>query len=457
MNTPYTTKNNRPSPQVVEGSKTYLALMQQLRTDLPVYVRHLDRMFAYVILQVAKWQERWYREVAQAWADLWAALEVGPGSRKEFRSRRHRELTGKKAQNPTESNAPQRGAYGCSGDETAAIWWDRWEDVNNAIRALGVPSGAALQGVRSLQGLIKTAGPVAAIPTPYSAPYGSPFNSTIMYEGIEEEEDRTNRHPPGYFPAASPPLEPRHKRPPRPPLRPKINTEPSSSSYRQSMSSPVQNHAINSFLPAVSPGVDRKDKPGRGKDVSFPSPGVTTLSNGSSDNGSSIKHSPRDLEQSSSQRIRTKSHERDFGIKSVDSTDFDANHSRTVPRAPSFRKRLSENIWFGDSNSKDTGLEIDVDELEAAVATTHAREEREAVLSSLGTREQSQQATNGSLHRKPSSSLSINALRKRKTSNTTDSGVSFTRQPRPGAANRPRQVSEYGRSLNLTPIDFTGV
>ncbi|KAG8838375.1 hypothetical protein FRB91_007656, partial [Serendipita sp. 411] len=46
MNTPYTTKNNRPSPQVVEGSKTYLALMQQLRTDLPVYVRHLDRMFA---------------------------------------------------------------------------------------------------------------------------------------------------------------------------------------------------------------------------------------------------------------------------------------------------------------------------------------------------------------------------------------------------------------------------
>ncbi|KAG8817691.1 hypothetical protein FRC18_000399, partial [Serendipita sp. 400] len=159
MNTPYTTKNNRPSPQVVEGSKTYLALMQQLRTDLPVYVRHLDRMFAYVILQVAKWQERWYREVAQAWADLWAALEVGPGSRKEFRSRRHRELTGKKAQNPTESNAPQRGAYGCSGDETAAIWWDRWEDVNNAIRALGVPSGAALQGVRSLQGLIKTAGP----------------------------------------------------------------------------------------------------------------------------------------------------------------------------------------------------------------------------------------------------------------------------------------------------------
>lgn len=248
MNTPYISKTNRPSPQVVEGSKTYLALMQQLRTDLPVYVRHLDKMFGYVILEVAKWQERWHREVGQGWSDLWTALDVGPGSRKEYRARRHKELSTKKrpSRNQIYANEPpeseiQRGAYGCNGEETAAMWWDRWEGVNLAINALGVPSGAALEGVRSLQGLLKQPQvPVPGVNSPLGAPepsYNAPFNDNVIHEA-EEEEREEDFYPLGYFPNA--------------PSERKSYAQSRHSGSTQDVGSPTSTHTISSFLPAVS-------------------------------------------------------------------------------------------------------------------------------------------------------------------------------------------------------------
>lgn len=250
MNTPYHGKNSRPSAQMIEGSKTYLALMQQLRTDLPVYVRHMDRMFSFVIMQVAKWQERWYREVGNAWGDLWKALEVGPGNRKEYRTRRAKEIAHrrKKGQTkpypePGEAEDQQRGAYGCSGDETVAIWWDRWEEVQGTINALGVPSGAALQGVRSLQGLIKTPNLSGPNNQPMYASDAAPRSGSVQDRIIHEEEEE-DPMPPGYYPAM--PAMPRRS------TRPSIQTPPSTSSNSQGMPSPVSVHPVNNFLPAVS-------------------------------------------------------------------------------------------------------------------------------------------------------------------------------------------------------------
>jgi hypothetical protein len=260
MNTPYTGKNSKPSPQLVEGSKTYLALMQQLRTDLPVYVRHLDRMFGFVIMQVAKWQERWYREVGHAWGDLWNALEVGPGSRKEYRTRRHKELSKrKKHREPSQTTGEayedeRRGAYGCNGNETAAIWWDRWEEVNLAIAALGVPSGAALQGVRSLQSLIKNPNATFAVAPRYPAhtPGSSSSSSFQQFQQFQhqaipetEEIEEVERYPPGYFPPS--PVRSERK------LRPSVRTNTSGDSTKSpSISSPTKTHSINHFLPVVS-------------------------------------------------------------------------------------------------------------------------------------------------------------------------------------------------------------
>jgi len=258
MNTPYTSKSNRPSPQIVEGSKTYLALMQQLRTDLPVYVRHLDKMFGLVVLQVAKWQERWYREVGNAWGDLWKALEVGPGNRKEYRAKRAKEIANKrkpgKKTDAEESEDSRRGAYGCSGDETVALWWDRWEEVNSTISTLGVPSGAALQGVRSLQGLIKTplstfiAGVNSPLPAP-SPPRNIPFDGHAIEEVMEFAVPDDNYLPPGYCPTM--PAGSRGLNRPSLQLQTSSGSTSTHNSHGHSASSPTQVHSINNLLPAV--------------------------------------------------------------------------------------------------------------------------------------------------------------------------------------------------------------
>ncbi|KIM30595.1 hypothetical protein M408DRAFT_7627 [Serendipita vermifera MAFF 305830] len=472
MNTPYISKTNRPSPQVVEGSKTYLALMQQLRTDLPVYVRHLDKMFAYVILEVAKWQERWHREVGQGWSDLWTALDVGPGSRKEYRARKHREQATKKRPSRNQlyaSDTPepevQRGAYGCNGEETAAMWWDRWEGVNLAINALGVPSGAALQGVRELQGLIKN--PPAAAPgidSPLEAPgtsYSNSYKKDVIHE-VDEDDREEDFYPPGYFPNDSP-TERKSYAPSR------------YSSSTQDIGSPTHAHPINSFLPAVSPGPIKKGKSPKMKTVSFPA------SLGSNEGPENItKLLRRERESTVENRHRTRSEERAShkaerpeAARSVSNLEAStsAGGSKTLPRGSSFRKRLSENMWFGEASKKTEkanqgGLELDVEELEAAVATTNAREEREAEVPYIAQKNGINSNDNANLARRPSNaSMSADPFRKRKISLGKESGSSGARSRRMNSISSGRSkpsvdiprnaMSEYGRTLVPT-LDAVG-
>ena len=496
MNTPYTSKTSRPSPQVVEGSKTYLALMQQLKTDLPVYVRHLDRMFGFVVLEVAKWQERWYREVGQGWSDLWAALDVGPGSRKEYRARRHKELSAKKRapRNPhpednAESELQQRGAYGCNGEETAAIWWDRWEGVNLAIKALGVPSGAALQGVKSLQGLIKhPPAPVAGVHYPLEAPSpprNAPFSRQPIHEGTEDEEEDVFS-PPGYYPVSPSSADRRVSR--YAPSRDSTST--------QEISSPTQLHPLDSLLPAVgynpphssliltvkqvSPGAGRKERSPKNKTVTFPaSLGSSSMSPGEvHDHPAPGRVNKHEGGPTNGHRNRARSEEhlpnRDERPSAVRSTSHaeastSTSSSKVHPKSTSsFRKRLSDATWFGDGSKKPdkagkTGLELDPEEPEAALATTHAREEREADLISIGQRS-SFISGEDALGRRPSHASLAELHRPRKVSTNKGSGSSGTRPRRIGSvSSRPRAsvdgprnvVSEYGRALVPT-LDATG-
>ncbi|PVG00358.1 hypothetical protein CPB86DRAFT_222203 [Serendipita vermifera] len=479
MNTPYTGKNSKPSPQLVEGSKTYLALMQQLRTDLPVYVRHLDRMFGFVIMQVAKWQERWYREMGHAWGDLWNALEVGPGSRKEYRARRHKELSKrKKHREPSQTTDngyedARRGAYGCNGNETAAIWWDRWEEVNVAIAALGVPSGAALQGVRSLQNLIKNpkatfaAAPRYPSHTPGSGSSSS-FQHQIIPETEEMEEEEEERYPPGYFPPS--PVQSERK------LRPSVRTNTSADSVKSpSLSSPTKAHSINHFLPVVSPGAERKDK-GKGRPSPNGEPPHVTFQQPASNTSSrewGLNLSKKGRAQSQEREVRGKIYDQSGNVRAAgqdiskqggSSQENVIPTSRTLPRGMSFRRRLTESMWFNEGSSKGTGLEVDGEELEAALATTHAREDREAHLASVGFKANGPPYNEQSRDRKISTDSSTReTLRKRKPSHTKDSDVMAARAQRNGSTSsisrlrpsvdlgRPRQpVSEYGRALAPT-------
>lgn len=143
--------------------------------------------------------------------------------------------------------------------------------------------------------------------------------------------------------------------------------------------------------------------------------------------------------------------------------DTSAGGSKSVPRGSSFRRRLSENLWFGDSTEKSAGLDIDLDELEAAAATSHAREQREANIISTTQRFSTQSDGRAQLQRRgsSSSSMSLDPFRKRRTSDLNDaSGVrnrlaSPQGRARPSTGNPRHALSEYGRSLAPT-LDMLG-
>lgn len=140
-----------------------------------------------------------------------------------------------------------------------------------------------------------------------------------------------------------------------------------------------------------------------------------------------------------------------------------AGGSKSVPRGSSFRRRISENLWFGDPTEKGTGLDVDLDELEAAAATTHAREEREAEITSISQRLSTHSDPRTSLQRRnsSSSSMSLDTFRKRRTSAMNEPPGARSRlgssQGRTRTGNdKPRQVlSEYGRSL-APSLDMIG-
>lgn len=99
-----------------------------------------------IITQVARWQQKWWNEVAGAWSDLWRALGVGPGDRKSYKVRRNRERARKKGYKAAEEAGPppEPGEYGCDAQETIAIWWERWEEIGAILAGFGISSGTTM-------------------------------------------------------------------------------------------------------------------------------------------------------------------------------------------------------------------------------------------------------------------------------------------------------------------------
>ena len=146
LNTPYGGKNGKPPQTLVDASGAYIALAEQLCIELPVYLKQLDHGFALIITQVARWQQKWWNEVAGAWSDLWRALGVGPGDRKSYKVRRNRERARKKGFKACEEAGPppEPGEYGCDAQETSAIWWERWEEIGAMLAEYDISSGATI-------------------------------------------------------------------------------------------------------------------------------------------------------------------------------------------------------------------------------------------------------------------------------------------------------------------------
>ena len=146
LNTPYSGKSGKPSQSLADASSAYIALAEQLCIELPIYLKQLDHGFALIITQVARWQQKWWNEVAGAWSDLWRSLGVGPGDRKSYKVRRNRERARKKGCKAAEEAGPppEPGEYGCDSDETIAIWWERWEEIGEIITGYGISSGATM-------------------------------------------------------------------------------------------------------------------------------------------------------------------------------------------------------------------------------------------------------------------------------------------------------------------------
>jgi hypothetical protein len=152
--------------------------------------------------------------------------------------------------------------------------------------------------------------------------------------------------------------------------------------------------------------------------------------------------------------------------------DVNINGSKTMPRGSTFRKRLSETVWSGDSSTSKKkssgGLEVEAEELEAAVATTYAREEREFDLAKAGQRART--VSNGSIplqRHVSNASVSRDTSHHRRTSESSSSRPYVspvqpaTRRQRPSLDLTRQDVPKHGRNTNpkgsngKDPILFT--
>lgn len=82
----------RPLPTLVEASQSYLALHDQLSSELPQYLKLLDKGMAASITQLAQWQTSYWADVRDRWNGLWDTLHVD-------------------------------GEMNAGAEETAHVWW----------------------------------------------------------------------------------------------------------------------------------------------------------------------------------------------------------------------------------------------------------------------------------------------------------------------------------------------
>lgn len=98
---------SRPPTALLEASQSYLALRGQLFSELPQYLRLLDKGIATSIMQLAHWQTSYWADVHDRWGGLWDALRVD-------------------------------GEMNAGAAETSRVWWGRWSEVASVINGLNI-------------------------------------------------------------------------------------------------------------------------------------------------------------------------------------------------------------------------------------------------------------------------------------------------------------------------------
>ncbi|ETW74620.1 hypothetical protein HETIRDRAFT_456197 [Heterobasidion irregulare TC 32-1] len=97
----------RPPPALLDASQAYVALRGELRTELPKFLRLVDKALAHALQALAGWQARYWADVRDCWAELWDALRV-------------------------------EGERNAGAEETERVWRERWELVEREVAALGI-------------------------------------------------------------------------------------------------------------------------------------------------------------------------------------------------------------------------------------------------------------------------------------------------------------------------------
>lgn len=290
LNTPHGGKNGKTQQSLADASGVYIALAEQLYIELPIYLKQLDHGFALVITQVARWQQKWWNEVAGAWSDLWKSLGVGPGDRKSYKVRRNRERARKKGYKAAEEAGPppEQGEYGCDAEETSAIWWERWEEIGDMIAEYGISSGATMIRAKEMK-----------------------KNSTFLRSSS------------------------------------RLGTDTELSDYLQDeyehIGSPPVSSALNSFLPEVSPSGNKKLK------TLKHSPSAGQLRNLPNDTGPTTSQATNALgggifgfgKRKTGQKDKEKTGEKEKATKSKDKAQ-ETIRKRTEPTVPTRNKNKEE-------------------------------------------------------------------------------------------------------------------
>lgn len=66
----------RPSPSLLEASKSYVALRGQLFAELPQYLQLLEKGIHFTVMKLAEWQTLFWGDVRSKWEELWNSLKL---------------------------------------------------------------------------------------------------------------------------------------------------------------------------------------------------------------------------------------------------------------------------------------------------------------------------------------------------------------------------------------------
>ncbi|KAI0645335.1 hypothetical protein C8Q79DRAFT_971200 [Trametes meyenii] len=109
----------RPSPQMLDASQAYVALRAQLSSELPAYMRLLEKGIVLCVSHLASIQSDLYSGLRQCWFDFWEAIEKD--SREDVRT---------------------------SAEETIRSWKNRFRDPDAALKAFQIVRPPSIRPVR---------------------------------------------------------------------------------------------------------------------------------------------------------------------------------------------------------------------------------------------------------------------------------------------------------------------